>query len=50
MTKYALAGLITVCITITVLGCSLLMRDRLCFINFNSGNTVVQVMLSYEQS
>nr|WP_314263680.1 Hok/Gef family protein [uncultured Moellerella sp.] len=46
MTKYALVGLITVCVT--VLGFTLLMNDRLCLININSGNTVVQAKLSYE--
>ncbi|HHR6469830.1 TPA: Hok/Gef family protein [Providencia alcalifaciens] len=46
MTKYALIGLIAVCVT--VLCFSLLMRDRLCSLSVNSGNTVVQATLSYE--
>ncbi|WP_438616850.1 Hok/Gef family protein [Proteus mirabilis] len=40
-------GLIAVCLT--VLCFSLLMRDRLCSISVNSGNTVVQATLSYEE-
>ncbi|WP_336845210.1 Hok/Gef family protein [Providencia rettgeri] len=47
MTKYALIGLIAVCLT--VLCFSLLMRDRLCSISVNSGSTVVQASLSYEE-
>ncbi|EOW0744041.1 Hok/Gef family protein [Proteus mirabilis] len=34
---------------LTVLCFSLLMRDRLCSISVNSGNTVVQATLSYEE-
>ncbi|MTC61271.1 Hok/Gef family protein [Providencia rustigianii] len=44
MTKFTLMGLIAVCIT--VLGLSLLMRDRLCSFSVISGNTAVQAALS----
>ncbi|HHR6224061.1 Hok/Gef family protein [Providencia alcalifaciens] len=43
MTKLALLGLMTVCIT--VLCPSLQLRDRLCTINVVSGNTKVQATL-----
>lgn len=46
MTKYALLGLIAVCIT--VLCFSLLMRDRLCEVSIHQGNTVIQATLAYE--
>ncbi|MDC9593614.1 Hok/Gef family protein [Xenorhabdus sp. IM139775] len=47
MTKFALIGLIAVCIT--VLCFSLLMRDRLCSLRVSSGNTVVQATLSCDE-
>ncbi|HIE0818636.1 Hok/Gef family protein, partial [Proteus mirabilis] len=40
MTKLALIGLITVCIT--VLCFTLLRHERLCSFNISSGNTLVQ--------
>ncbi|WP_425313267.1 Hok/Gef family protein [Morganella morganii] len=40
-------GLIAVCIT--VLCFSLLMRDRLCSLNFSNGGTVVQATLSCDK-
>ncbi|CAG9410356.1 hypothetical protein NVI2019_PEGOAJLN_00581 [Providencia alcalifaciens] len=43
MTKLALLGLMTVCITVLCL--SLQLRDRLCTINVVSGNTKVQATL-----
>ncbi|WP_166266192.1 Hok/Gef family protein [Providencia sp. M-27] len=47
MSKFALIGLIAVCIT--VLCFSLLMRDRLCSLNFTSGGIVVQATLSCDK-
>ncbi|HEK0429609.1 TPA: type I toxin-antitoxin system Hok family toxin, partial [Proteus mirabilis] len=44
MTKLALIGLITVCIT--VLCFPLLRHERLCSFNISSGNTLVQANLS----
>lgn len=46
MTKYALYGLIAVCITALCL--SLVVRDRLCGISIRQGNTVIQATLAYE--
>lgn len=46
MTKYALLGLIAVCIT--ALCFSLVMRDRLCGISISQGGTVIQATLAYE--
>lgn len=46
MTKYALYGLIAVCIT--ALCFSLVVRDRLCGISIRQGNTVIQATLAYE--
>ncbi|HEF8783373.1 TPA: Hok/Gef family protein [Providencia alcalifaciens] len=43
MTKFALIGLMTVCITVLCL--SLQLRDRLCTVNVVSGNTKVQATL-----
>ncbi|EMI5493185.1 type I toxin-antitoxin system Hok family toxin [Providencia stuartii] len=46
MTKYMLISLVAICIT--VFGISLLIHDRLCSINFVSGNTTVKATLFYE--
>lgn len=46
MPKYALYGLIAVCIT--VLCITLVTRDRLCAVSLRQGNTVMQVTLAYE--
>ncbi|ELT3494384.1 MULTISPECIES: Hok/Gef family protein [Citrobacter freundii complex] len=46
MTKYALIGLIAVCIT--VLCFSLLVRDRLCGLRIHQGSTEIQATLAYE--
>ncbi len=48
MTKLALIGLITVCIT--VLCFTLLRHERLCSFNISSGNTLVQANLSCDNS
>ncbi|WP_071997746.1 Hok/Gef family protein [Morganella morganii] len=47
MTRYALIGLIAVCVT--VLCFSVVMRDRLCSVSVSNGNTVVKASLSYEE-
>ncbi|MEX9802204.1 Hok/Gef family protein [Proteus terrae] len=47
MTKLALLGLITVCIT--VLYFALLKHERLCSFNISSGDTVVQAILSCDK-
>lgn len=47
MTKLALLGLITVCIT--VLCFALLKHERLCSFNISSGDTVVQAILSCDK-
>ena len=46
MTKYALIGLIAVCITVVCF--SLVVRDRLCAISIHQGGTVIQATLAYE--
>lgn len=47
MTKNVIIAFIAVCLTVLCL--TLLTRDRLCDVNVSSGNTVVQVSLSYEK-
>lgn len=47
MTKFALIGLIAVCITALCL--SLLRYERLCSFNIRSGHTVVQATLSCDK-
>ncbi|EPL6455405.1 Hok/Gef family protein [Providencia vermicola] len=44
MAKFALVGLITVCLT--VLSFSGMMQERLCSLSISSGNTLVQATLS----
>lgn len=46
MTKYALMGLIAVCVTVLCL--SLITRDRLCSVSMKNGNTAVTATLSCE--
>lgn len=46
MTRYALIGLIAVCVTVLCL--SLITRDRLCSVSVKNGNTVVMATLAYE--
>ncbi|WP_273804720.1 Hok/Gef family protein [Providencia rettgeri] len=47
MSKFAVIAFVSACIT--VLGVSLLIRDRLCYIVISHGNTVVQTIFSYEE-
>lgn len=46
MTKYALFGLIAVCIT--ALCFSLVVRDRLCAFSYHQGNTTMALSFAYE--
>ncbi len=44
--KFALSGLIVICITILLF--TLLMRDSLCELRIKQGNTEIAVFLNYE--
>ncbi|HDN2510462.1 TPA: Hok/Gef family protein [Providencia rettgeri] len=47
MSKFVVIAFILACIT--VLGISLLIRDRVCYVVISHGNTVVQTIFSYEE-